>query len=149
MKEIKKILVATDFSEAAALAVREAERLAKQLHAELIVVHVFDAPPVVLPGDSAAAVVQFIDGQRSIAESNLRDLANRMKEHGLCVSARVEYGTPFEKINEVAAAEHVDLIVLGTHGRQGLKHMMLGSVAERVVRTAPAPVMTFRLHAAA
>jgi nucleotide-binding universal stress UspA family protein len=56
----------------------------------------------------------------------------------------VAVGTPYHKIVEMAAAEKVDLIVMATHGRTGLSHMVMGSVAERVVRTAPCPVLTMR-----
>jgi nucleotide-binding universal stress UspA family protein len=53
-------------------------------------------------------------------------------------------GSPFRKIIETAEAEHVDLIVMATHGRTGLSHLVMGSVAERVIRTAPCPVLTIR-----
>ena len=60
------------------------------------------------------------------------------------VTRSVVIGSPFRKIIETAEAEHVDLIVMVTHGRTGLSHLMVGSVAERVVRTAPCPVLTIR-----
>ena len=60
------------------------------------------------------------------------------------VTRSVVVGSPFRKIIETAEAEHVDLIVMATHGRTGLSHLLIGSVAERVVRTAPCPVLTIR-----
>jgi nucleotide-binding universal stress UspA family protein len=64
------------------------------------------------------------------------------------VELRVLVGQPFERILETAAQEHVALIVLGTHGRTGLVHLMMGSVAERVVRLAPCPVLTVKISPA-
>ena len=82
---------------------------------------------------------------------DLRERAQTALQHflpselsGRSVELRVEIGHPFEQILEVAKGERVDMIVMGTHGRTGLAHIVLGSVAERVVRMAPCPVLTVK-----
>ena len=83
---------------------------------------------------------------------DLRERAQTALQHflpselsGRSVELRVEIGHPFEQILEVAKGERVDMIVMGTHGRTGLAHIVLGSVAERVVRMAPCPVLTVKV----
>jgi universal stress protein A len=68
----------------------------------------------------------------------------RITAAGLTGSVVVMHGTPFQGIMEAAKAQHVDLMIMGTHGRTGLPHLLLGSVTERVVRLAPCPVLVVR-----
>ena len=138
----KTILVATDFGPAAQLALEYACVLARRFDAGLRVLHVVEAP---LPfgselsgreatADNAAAIQA---GQRRIAATLAAlDDAN--------VVGQVVSGHAAEKIVAYAADHDVDLIVMGTHGRRALAHLFMGSVAERVVRTAPCPVFTIR-----
>ena len=84
------------------------------------------------------------------AEETLEDAAERAREHGLDVTTRVGHGSPHSVITEYAAGEFEDaegtgVIVMATHGREGIGHALLGSVTEKVVRTAPVPVLTVPL----
>jgi nucleotide-binding universal stress UspA family protein len=141
----KKILVATDFGEASAAALRYGRELATAFAATLRLLHVAEdlsvtglgvngyvgLPPEVLQDIERAA--------RQQTEDLVTDDDRRLlKAEAITISSNRIAGT----IVEYARANAVDLIVVGTHGRRALSHMMLGSVAERVVRTAPCPVLT-------
>jgi nucleotide-binding universal stress UspA family protein len=117
-----KILFATDFSDSSDGAAGVALRYARRLGAALHVLHV--APP----------------GSQDEMTRVLRDRVQPLT--GVPVTAVVETGSAAERIVRYAHANDIDLIVLGTHGRTGFTHALLGSVAERVARTAPCPVMT-------
>jgi nucleotide-binding universal stress UspA family protein len=82
------------------------------------------------------------------AHTELRDFADKILKEAVPVQVNVAVGTPAEEILRVAREEKVDLIVMGTHGRTGLRHLLLGSVAEEVTRHAPCPVFTVRSGAA-
>jgi universal stress protein A len=144
------ILVATDFSQASHLALNAAGLLAQTLGAKVTLIHVFDAAPFAV----ASLPMQPID-----LVGNARDLAERI-EKGLNELREtllkgvtevdikvVEHTSPAEGICESARQVGADLIVVSTHGRTGLSHLLIGSVAERVVRHAPCPVLTLRSKA--
>lgn len=123
-----RILVPTDFSPLSALALDHAVALASLCRASIHLVHVHaDSSP---PGAGG--------------EPRLAALVSRCGGDRLVVTSQVCAGPPAATIVQVAADRAVDLIVIGTHGRQGLAHLMLGSVAEQVVRTAPCPVLIVR-----
>ena len=82
-----------------------------------------------------------------MAQSDLKDLAVAKVNESLSVSPTVSVGKPAEEILRVAQEEAVDLIVMGTHGRTGLRHVLVGSVAETVMRIAPCPVFTVKAGA--
>ena len=84
------------------------------------------------------------DAQRKWAEETLEARAADLSQSGTKASWRVQVGVPFEEIVKIAEEERADMIVMGTHGRGGLNRMLLGSVAERVIRLAPCPVLTVR-----
>lgn len=144
----QRILFATDFSEPSAIALTEAARLAIAEDAELIVVHVFDpapfTPPVAIP-----SVGGFEDRiAREIEESVLAEL-ERLRKGALADVPKVRimalrHGSPSVAVGEAAEEHDVDLIVVGTHGRTGLKRMLIGSVAEKIVRHAPCSVLAVR-----
>jgi nucleotide-binding universal stress UspA family protein len=89
------------------------------------------------------------DAQRKWAEETLEARAADLRQRGMKASYRVQVGVPFEEIVRVAGEERADMIVMGTHGRSGLNRALLGSVAERVIRLAPCPVLTVRQTAPA
>lgn len=146
----QSILVATDFSAAADLAVDAAALLAKQFGAQLHLVHVFDPTPMAPLGTRGSGVAQANAEQR--VEQQIRDELGRIREERLPDVARVETQlilapSPADAICKYAAQHAVDLIVVSTHGRTGLAHLLVGSVAEKVVRHAPCPVLTLRSKA--
>jgi nucleotide-binding universal stress UspA family protein len=140
MIEMKRILAATDFSEYSAEAIGYACALADKFDSELHLLHVLEvhagSTPIFAGG---VAVVPRVKETREAAEKALERVAPGRD----AVRATTE-GPAFLGIVRYAKARDIDLIVLGTHGRSGLAHVMLGSVAERVVRRAPCPVMTVR-----
>src|SRR6266511_5710538 len=141
--EIRQILAPTDFSEFSKQAVQCAYELAQKFGAKLLLLHVVELPPYPIDGFVPARTGLLEDLQRQAS----LDLAQVLLEaQGATVEIRrqVVVGIPYRTIVEVAAAEKVDLIVMATHGRTGLSHLVMGSVAERVVRTAPCPVLTIR-----
>lgn len=145
MIELKRILVPTDFSEFSQQAVRYGCELANRFSADLHLLHIAqDAYPVipeagmltVSQGDYMARVIE-------IATKMLGDVPDSSL-YSRPVTRAVEVGVPFVEIVRYARDRQMDLIVMSTHGRTGLVHMLMGSVAEKVVRKAPCPVLTIR-----
>lgn len=144
-----KILHATDFSAESEAAEAEAIRLARGLGGELILLHVAAEAAVyaerVLGTDPLRAVYE---SEARWAEEHLAERAGALGREGVPARWRRCVGEPHERICDVAREERADYIVIGTHGRGGLQRVMLGSVADRVVRTAPCPVVTVRRETA-
>lgn len=144
----KKILVPVDFSECSKPALGYAGRVARAVSGEISLLHVSEVPefvPRVLPGEG------FLDrqGLAEVVERRAREeLGTFVRDAEQLdipiASAILASGVPSHAIVETARRERSDLLVLGTHGRTGFSHVMLGSVAERVVRHAPCPVLTVR-----
>jgi nucleotide-binding universal stress UspA family protein len=146
--EIKQILVTTDLSEASVCALEAADTMARKFGASVTALTVlnFDAdlPPGVLSlsPDKEAALKREIRGK---VEDKLEKLCNAAFGDDVTLTREVlEDGGAAETIARYAGDHDADLLVISTHGRTGLSHLLLGSVAERVVRTAPCPVMTIR-----
>ena len=140
-----KILHPTDFSECAAEAQAVAVDLARRLDAELVLVQVLVEAPLYSEGFISRRQVQTVyDAQRKWSEETLEARAEQLRQSGIKTSWRVQAGAPHEEIVRTAEEEHADMIVMGTHGRGGLNRMILGSVAERVIRLARCPVLTVR-----
>lgn len=140
-----KILCATDFSEPGQAAEEHALELARALGAELVYVHV--SAETMLYGEAAFAVgdVQRVyDAQRRWAQDTLAARVAAAVKAGVAARSILRVGAPFEQIVGTAAEERADMLVLGTHGRTGLDRLLMGSVAERVVRLSPCPVLTVR-----
>lgn len=135
MAGFKRILHPTDFSEASQFACAKAVELAKQCGAKLIVLHAF-ADPVSVEGMWA------IPDPRPELEEAMSMIA--ADEPAIAVERVLRVGTPAEAIIGYAERHKCDLIVMGTHGRSGLSHLLMGSVAEQVIRKAPCPVMVVR-----
>jgi nucleotide-binding universal stress UspA family protein len=146
MSALRRILVAVDFSEASRLAFDDAAELAQRFGAELDVLHVWEVPtflPPDVPVVVGGAGTSLAEAVREAAEQALDAFVADARERGIAVhAARLEMGLPASTIIDQATG--YDLLVLGTHGRSGLPRFVLGSVAERVVRHAPCPVLTVR-----
>ena len=147
MTRITRILVPTDFSATADAALEYAYVLAEQFGASIELLHVLD-DPFVADGMAAEAYISEAPALRSAmlhdAQEKLRHRAIREERRGTPVETEVLFGHGARTIAEYAAERGADLIVMGTHGRTGFAHLLLGSVAERLVRTAPCPVLTVR-----
>src|SRR5918995_3413399 len=141
---MKRILCPTDFSESAATAERQAVHLARALGAELLLLHVAIEAPLWREGVGTADVRRVFEGQRKWAEDTLAARAAALSTEGVSARGVVKVGVAWEEIVGLAAEERADMIVMGTQGRTGLERVLLGSVAERVIRRAPCPVLTVR-----
>ena len=137
--ELRRILVPVDGSESADSALDHAVSLAKAAGAEIHLLSVVD--PYVL-----STVVERKEVEVEL-EGVVQDAAARVRDADVEVSTTVEVGFPHEEILDAVADEEIDLIVMGTHGRSGLQRFVLGSVAEKVVRLSPVPVLTVRTGA--
>jgi universal stress protein A len=144
----RRILVAIDFAESAEQALARAVELARSESAELIILHVYIDLPA-YPEVTAGRVEAIYEEQRRWVEDELERRARTARGQGLIVRPLVRTGSPAGTIARVAAEERADLVVVGTHGRSGIDRLVVGSVAERVVRHAPCPVLVVKPSAAA
>lgn len=145
-RPIRKVLVPTDFSEDAALAVRAAQRIlrAAEPGARLLLLHAYHLPvEFTALGTMPVTPTLFADAQEQ-ALKHLEELAKPLRGQGLTVETIAREGYAPAVVEEVARAESIDLIAMGTHGRSGLQRLLLGSTAERVVQHAPCPVLVVR-----
>ena len=143
---MKKILIASDFSDCARRAEEAAMALGRALDAELILLHVSVETPLYNEGMRGLVDPRKVyEAQREWAETTLAARAAEMRGHGVSARSVIRSGVAVDEIVKLASEEPCDLIVIGTHGRGGLGRFFLGSVADRVVRLAPCPVMTVRL----
>jgi nucleotide-binding universal stress UspA family protein len=142
---LKRILVPLDFSECARKALQYAIPFAGMCDARLLLLHVVQLSYTA--GELGPPEALLVDADASQgAEQRLRDLASQAVGHQAAWETVVRMGLPSDEIVQAAQDLNADLIILSTHGHTGLKHMLLGSVAEAVVRRAPCPVLTVRLH---
>jgi nucleotide-binding universal stress UspA family protein len=139
---ITRILVATDFSACADRALDYAAFLARAWAAPLEILHVVEVPPDMDQEDAVSG--SFFEQRRKAAEQPLERLVASLASHGVAATWQQRFGIPSQQLNAAAGELHADLIVVGTHGRTGLAHILLGSTAERAVRGAPCPVLTVR-----
>lgn len=146
MKRFERILLATDFSDYSEVACEYAVTLAKTFNSSLLVLHVINEPVDLrgfyVPHISFEQLEQEIENGatkmlETFCQENLKDFSG--------YETMVIAGVPYEEIIRMATEKESSLIVIGTHGRTGLDHLIFGSTAERVVRGAPCPVMTIRL----
>ena len=145
--KVNTILVPTDFSADAEKAVSTACDLAKQLGgAKVVILHAYHVDvAMVSPMDGGYALPQgFFEELRAQATARVDELVGRLIGEGIDAAGVVLQVPAVLAIAEEAGKLPADLIVMGTRGRTGLKHILLGSVAERVVRTAPCPVLTVK-----
>ena len=145
----KTLLVPHDFSSSANHAAAIARDEAKLHGARMLLLHVIDLPTAIKPDtvivpDATGAPVNVRDYAVSSADAHLQDIVARLAKDGITATPFIRIGNPVEEINRFVDEEKVSLIVMGTHGRTGLQHLLVGSVAERIVRTATCPVLTVR-----
>ncbi len=142
------ILVPTDFSQASELAVDAAAMLARQLGVKLTLVHVHDPdalrPPATIGWNKSQQEGLEAEIERAVARSFAELKQEHLKGVEVADTVVLHDSSPPHAICSYAEKIGADLIVIGTHGRTGLKHLLIGSVAERVVRHAPCPVLTLR-----
>lgn len=143
---LRKILVPVDFSKCSLKALNYAVAFARQFKASITLLYVVQ--PYYLPGDFAGGV-DYVALEKEIEENSLRELKALADKHiGKKASYNVllQTGRPVDQISRTADELNIDLIVISTHGHTGLKHVVLGSTAENVVRHAPCPVLTVRVE---
>jgi universal stress protein A len=142
---IQKILLPTDFSSYSSAAVRYACELADKYGAELHLLHTLEIHPASVPDfGMGLALPRYVSESRAAAENGLAELIDPQWSKSRTVVRVVREGSPVSEIVRYAREHEIDLIVMSTHGRTGLVHALMGSVAENVVRTAPCPVLTIR-----
>jgi nucleotide-binding universal stress UspA family protein len=146
MSPITRILVPVDFSEQSRAALDYAASLARLSGASIDLLHVWEIPTFEPPGPIIAEMRQTLwEASQSNAEQALSAFRDAASKRGIEIrGSRAIAGTPSNAIVDAAKAGHHDLIVIGTHGRTGLSRMLIGSVAERVVRYAHCPVLAVR-----
>jgi universal stress protein A len=144
---IRKILVPLDFSPPSDYALSYAKALATDFGASLHLLHVIEDrlmagpwPVEVYLGE----LPRLREGLVKDAESRMLECLNSIRESGIVATGEVLIGSPFQTIVDLAVTSGADFIVMGTHGRTGITHLLIGSVAERVIRHAPCPVLVVR-----
>ncbi len=138
----RKILVPIDFSSYSDQALNYAATISKKFNAQVILMHVIESLPY-----SVTDSLVLIDHRRALettAKSLLDNWSERLSEKKVAVTTFIASGAAYHEIVKKAQREKVDLIVMGTHGRTGLEHLLLGSVAEKVLRLCSCPVLTVR-----
>ena len=143
-----RIVVPTDFSDCSGAAWTEAQRLARAFGSELVLVHVL-VEPAPFSGVPFGLGVgrEFYDSIRRWADGELQRWMEPAKAAGLAVRGVMRTGVAHREIVDLATDERADLVVIGTHGRSGVDRALLGSVADRVLRLAPCPVLAVRTPA--
>src|SRR5262249_33911639 len=141
---VQHVLVPIDFSATADRALTYAIALAQQLHARLTLIHVLDLTSVTMEDMTAGMTATYLDNLKTDAQHLLQASRERVQLAGLQGESVLVQGTPTQTILDTAGEQGVDLIIMGTHGRTGLAHVFLGSVAEHVVRQGPCPVLVVR-----
>jgi universal stress protein A len=151
MLPFRRILITTDFSETSLQAIPVAVEIASHFDAELLLVHVlpvdtptpWDIPPYADFGLASLPLPEYEAQVRQEVERRLAMVAAK-QVHGVKVRGLVGRGDAAAEVNRMATSEKADLIVLATHGWTGWRHLVFGSVAEKVLREAPCPVLSVR-----
>ena len=147
MKTFKHILVPTDFSPSSAAAIELAINIATQFDAELTLLHVWELP--VYP--YTELMLSSAELTNAIEKAATESLETKLKEVRLRLprtKSLLKVGIPWQQIVATSKESRADLLVMGTHGRRGFEHAIMGSVAEKLVRLSPIPVLTVRGSAA-
>jgi nucleotide-binding universal stress UspA family protein len=139
----KKIVVATDFEACSQRAVDTAASLSRIAGGELIVVHAYDVPAFAYAG-LESMTIDWLTPIQNAAQQSLDDCVRQLRERDVKARGVLAPGPAWEHILNVAKQQNADLIVIGTHGRRGVAHAILGSVAEKVVHLSTLPVLTIR-----
>lgn len=152
MLPFKRILVTTDFSDTSLEAFPVASEFASHFDAELLLVHVlpvdtptpWDIPPYADFGLASLPLPEYEAQVRDEVERRLSQVAAKHAPSGTKVRTLVARGDAAAEVGRIAAAEKIDLIVLATHGWTGWRHLVFGSVAEKILRESPCPVLSIR-----
>ena len=145
MIKLRKILVGVDFSDHSRVAVAYAAEFAKMFNADVILCHVAQRPDLISqlpPGGEGYFPPNIAQLEQDTARTECTKLLAEFAISRGSIATPI--GTPFVELVRMAKDEQADLLVIGTHGRGAVAHMLLGSVAEKVVRKAPCPVLTVR-----
>lgn len=140
--KIEKILVPVDFSPHSAKAVAVAVEFAKAFSAEIHLLHAYSLPVGVVGPYDYQIPANILGEMRESAARRVDEEAEKVSSQGVKATGMITEGVPTQAIVEAAEQIGADLIVMGTRGHTGLKHVVLGSVAERTIRHAPCPVLT-------
>ena len=138
--EVKKILVAVGFSETSNKAFDYALSLARVFEADVFALHVLEDPILYAPTTDES----YREAYERTVQGKLDELTGRHSAEGVKVELVTRQGSPFHEVVEYAKGENCDMIVMGTLGLGPIQHMLMGSVAEKVVRTASCPVLVVR-----
>ncbi|HSE04860.1 MAG TPA: universal stress protein [Methylomirabilota bacterium] len=147
MPRLRRIMHATDFSPASTAAFKRAVAMAKAARAQLIVAHVVAPPSLALPGEGYVPprlYEELVASTRAQEQKRLDAIVARARKAGVRATGLLLEGVAHERLARAVRARKADLLVIGTHGRTGLAKLFLGSVATRLVATAPCPVLTVR-----
>jgi len=139
-----KILCPVDFSEFTEEILAYATELAKKFNAELHVIHVIPNLNYFTPYESFLTPENLVAIEKNITKEVANDFDNLLKNIDIPVKKVIKSGVVFVEIIDYIKEQGIDLVVMGTHGRSGIEHILIGSVAEKVVRKAPCPVLTIR-----
>ncbi len=142
-------LVPIDFSSYADQALAEAIDLATALNAQLTLLHVMQFMPLMVGEVPPTYYDAYMEDLEADAQQQMRAALYRVHQAGLQADSIINQGIPFQNIIDTARDSKADLIIMGTQGRTGLPHALIGSVAEKVVRLAPCPVLVSRQKQAA
>jgi len=144
MTQFARILVPVDFSDHSAAAQETAIEIAKTFGAKIWLLHCYQLHPGGVSPYGIAVPASYHDDVRDTVTQQLRECQEKVEAEGVPVEASVSSEFPPQAIAEMAKDIDADLIVMGTRGLTGIKHVMLGSVAERTVRSAACPVLTVK-----
>lgn len=139
---IKKILVGTDFSPCSDRAIDYAFSIAAQFGGEILLLHVIESFSYSVT--DSLTIVGHEKALKVTAGALMENLEKQLSERGRIIQRHISHGTPYREIINTAKKEACDLIVVGTHGHSAMEHLLLGSVAEKVVRLSDCPVLTVR-----
>jgi nucleotide-binding universal stress UspA family protein len=145
--EVRTILVPVDFSDSAPTVLEWAAHLAEEHGSKLVLFHAYHLPVEFQQLEGAYLPPDFWANVKQEAQQSLGRYEEQLRSNGLEVEAVVREGYAATAIVDEASDVDADLIVIGTHGLSGIKHMLLGSIAERVVQKAPCPVLTVKTAA--
>ena len=144
MTSFKKILVPVDFSDHSSAAIDTATEFAKMFGAKIDLLHCYRLDPADFSPYGVAASASYDSRIRDGAARRLKESEEKLEIEGIETETSLSSAFPSEAITEMAQKVGADLIVMGTRGLTGIKHVMLGSVAEQTVRCAPCPVLTVK-----
>jgi nucleotide-binding universal stress UspA family protein len=142
-RQFKKVLCPIDFSTDSFTALDYATDFARQSNGQLVIMHVVDNPLTDFYGPRGANFYAEVEHAIEKSKQMIAEVA-RTHAAGVPYEVVVKHGNPYTEILDLATAQHVDMIVMSTHGRTGPQRLVIGSVAEKVVRAAPCPVFTVR-----